>query len=54
MPLSNPACRYSFFPDEAEVLLSPNARFFVASEPTLEVLPPPLLPPRFVMSMALG
>jgi hypothetical protein len=29
---------YSFFPDEAEVVLSPNARFFVANEATLEVL----------------
>ena len=30
-------CRYSFFPDEAEILLSPNARFIVANEATLEV-----------------
>jgi hypothetical protein len=30
--------RYSFFPDEAEVMLSPNARFFVANEASLEVL----------------
>ena len=28
----------AFFPDEAEVLLSPNARFVVTSECTLEVL----------------
>ena len=39
--LLSPSCSYSFFfsPDEAEeVLLSPNARFVVASECTLEVL----------------
>jgi hypothetical protein len=31
--------RYSFFPDEAEILLSPNARFIVSSEVNLEVCP---------------
>jgi hypothetical protein len=36
--LLSPSCSYSFFPDEAEVLLSPNARFVVTSECTLEVL----------------
>jgi hypothetical protein len=29
---------YSFFPDESEILLSPNARFTVTGEATLEVL----------------
>jgi hypothetical protein len=36
--------RYSFYPDEAEVLVSPNARFFVASQAALEVPSPPPLP----------
>ena len=36
--LLSPSYSYSFFPDEAEVLLSPNARFVVTSECTLEVL----------------
>ena len=31
--------RYSFFPDEAEILLSPNARFIVSGEVNLEVCP---------------
>ncbi len=32
-----PRRSYSFFPDESEILLSPNARFTVISEATLEV-----------------
>ena len=36
--LLSPSYSYSLFPDEAEVLLSPNARFVVTSECTLEVL----------------
>jgi hypothetical protein len=37
-PLPPPPCSYSFFPDEDEVLLSPNARFTVANALTLEVV----------------
>lgn len=29
--------RYSFFPDESEIILSPNARFFVSKEVSLQV-----------------
>jgi hypothetical protein len=32
------AFRYSLFPDEAEILLSPNACFIVACEATLEII----------------